>query len=88
MYTEPELVRRELIIRRLLKEVDHWWQVKACPIKLQILSAKYSRQLYSLGGFPEVIEELVIQGKLKTSLLNTGAKLVYPSYGVYFDQDE
>lgn len=77
-YTEPQLFRREVIIRRLVKEVVHWYKLKGTPIRMQVLAGKYARQLRDLGGFPEVVDELVSSGLIRVDFLDSGARVVYP----------
>lgn len=68
--------RKQLLIKRLLKTIEQYERVLSKPVKMQILSAKYSKMLMNEGGFPETIDELEASGLISIELLATGARLV------------
>lgn len=77
MSTE-QIARKGIVVGRLLESVREYFGLFGKPIPMQALSAKYCRALSNLGGFPEVIEELRMDGTLDVVLRTSGGKVVYP----------
>jgi hypothetical protein len=66
------------VINRMLKFIGEYHKAFNKPVPLRILSAKYSRMCISVGGFPEVINQLCEEKAITVLLLKSGAKVVYP----------
>ena len=74
--------RIELIKNRIVREVSAYFASQKVPIRMQILSAKFSRkcnEINGLDGFPELISELSQSGRIRIEYTANGARNVYPA---------
>jgi hypothetical protein len=70
--------RKEQIVHRLIECVVEYHHAFGKGMGMHILSAKYSRALKDVGGFPELIEELRKEGLVQVSIRETGGKDIWP----------
>lgn len=78
MVCEDVLKRKAQIVNRILHSVDEYHRVKGEGIPWKILSARYGKAGNGVGGFPEIMEELQVEGVIEVAMRDTGARTVYP----------
>lgn len=71
--------RKDQYQARMIATVEEYVGAFKTPCPIKILSAKYSRALQAHGGFPELLNELKAQGKIKIFLTRSGSKVVLPA---------
>lgn len=66
---------------RLLSTVGEYNTVLGAPIPLKILSAKFGKAAIKVGGFQELVDELIKEERLIAYLAPSGGKLLtLPSF--------
>ena len=71
-----DLERKRILINRLIEEAKEHFRLFAEPCPMRILSAKFGTALQKLGGFPETIKELAMDGTITIIRKKTGGQQV------------
>ena len=73
--------KKQLILRKIVREINEHHAQFNEPIPKRLLSAKYSRSVNALnmGSFPEVMEELEMEGSIKRIRERSGKTTYLPT---------
>lgn len=88
MSVDSATSRRRVIEGRIVMEVGKYYGQYREGMAMQILSAKYSRALVGLGGFPEVMDQLEKSGQIAIDMSVTGRRTVRPGLGLVTQADD
>lgn len=81
-----QLDRKRVLISRLIEEAKEHFRLFAEPCPMKILSAKYGTALAKVGGFPECIRELSMDGTITIIRKKTGGQVVLVNANSQFPQ--
>lgn len=70
--------RRDLTIR-LVREVGQYFRVFGAPMPQKIAAGKYNRAMSAVGGFPQIVDELVMEGSIKKFINDKGSSYLAPT---------
>lgn len=79
MLNGTDASRRRTVELRIVAEVARYFKEYGQGMAMQILSAKYSRALKDIGGFPEVMLELEQAGAIAIDTAVSGRRTVRPA---------
>ena len=68
--------KRRIIEKRILREVTQFQEQHGEGLRMQILSAKYSRACNEIGGFPELIASMETARLIVVTYDGNGARTV------------
>lgn len=77
--SKQQYEQKDRVRLRIISAVKEYYEVFGKPIGMNVLSAKFSRALQKLGGFPELMEFLKENELIQVSMRETGGKDVWPA---------
>lgn len=72
------IMKKGELIRRLLKDVEDYYEAFSEPMPFKALSQKYNKAMARVGGFHRTLEELENDGSVSVELHRTGARSIWP----------
>ena len=69
--------KKRIIEKRIIRELNLFLTQQGTGLPMSTLAAKYARALNELGGFPEFIEAMRVNGLIRVDFAAHGARTVF-----------